>query len=252
MQKAIEKILPKLHKVLNTYSRKSNEKSPYQLVTEIDIKVEQLLIEHLAKLLPEAGFITEEGQTQQGKMDGLTWIIDPIDGTSNMVFGIPFFCLSIGLVEAGKTILGFVHEFNHSDTFFAHFRGAQLNGENISVRKNTKINNVLAATGFPHGEVNNLDVYLEVLEHTIKETHSIRRLGTAAMDLCYTACGRFDGYFEMNLKPWDICGGAYIVEQAGGIVSDFKGEKNHLNTGNIIAGNPLVHRFWLNKLKDKF
>ena len=91
MQKAIEKILPKLHKVLNTYSRKSNEKSPYQLVTEIDIKIEQLLIEHLAKLLPEAGFITEEGQTQQGKMDGLTWIIDPIDGTSNMVFGIPFF-----------------------------------------------------------------------------------------------------------------------------------------------------------------
>ena len=251
MEKEIEKVLPALHKILNENSRKSKEKSPHQLVTEIDIKIEQQLIDHLGKIIPEAGFLSEEGQIEQNTINNLAWVIDPIDGTSNMVFGIPFFCVSIGLVENGKTILGFVHEFNQKETFFAHQKSSTLNGEKIKVRDNNCLKDALAATGFPHGKVKNIDNYLRVLTKTIEKTHSIRRLGTAAMDLCYTACGRFDGYFEMNLKPWDICGGSHIVKKAGGFVGDFHGNDHFLESGNIIAGNDLLYRFWVNCLNNK-
>lgn len=207
-----------------------------QLVTDIDVATEQFLVTQFSKLIPDSSFIAEEnsGVTKKATYQ---WIIDPLDGTTNFVHQIPVYSISVALQKDDNTIAAFVYELNRDELFWADERGAYLNEQVISVTDTININDTLLATGFPYYNFDHVPNYLNVLEYCMKNTRGIRRLGSAAVDLAYVACGRFDGFFEIGLSPWDVAGGAYIVQQAGGKVLDFKEGNDFIFGGEIIAGN---------------
>lgn len=224
------------------------EKGLHDFVTYVDKTSEQELVDGLTKILPEAGFIAEEG-TSVKKGDIYNWIIDPLDGTTNFIHGLTPFAISIALMENDKIILGVVHELGLNECFYAWKNSPSfLNGEIIKVSEMETIENSLIATGFPYYDYKRIKPFLESLEYFMENSHGVRRLGSAATDLVYVACGRFEAFYEYSLSPWDVAAGAFIVQQAGGKVSDFKGENNYIFGKEIIATNSFVFDNFLNNI----
>ena len=215
-------------------------KSLNSLVSYVDVNAEKQLVSGLGALLPEATFLTEEA-TVIAQKSYYQWIIDPLDGTTNFLHNIPVFAVSVGLLAGEELILGIVYEVNQGEAFYAWKNGgAFLNGKPIQVRQQLELKNALLATGFPYYDYDQMTAYFEVLGHLMKQTRGIRRLGAAAVDLAYVACGRFDAFFEYSLSPWDVAGGAVIVREAGGKVTDFSGGNNFLHGKEVVAVNPII------------
>jgi myo-inositol-1(or 4)-monophosphatase len=213
------------------------EKSFNQLVSYVDKTAEEQLVKGLKEILPEAGFITEE-QTIATENKSLMWVIDPLDGTTNFVHGIPVYSISVGLLRNNEPVMGVVYEINHQEMFYAWENSpAFLNGKEIRVKTNTELSKSLLATGFPYYDFKIMKPYLETLHELLKGTQGMRRMGSAAVDLAYVACGRFDGFFEYGLSPWDVAGGAFILKQAGGKISDFNGGEEYIFGKTIIAAS---------------
>jgi len=207
------------------------------LVSYVDKTAEKLIVAGLEKILPEAGFITEE-QTNNKVAGRYNWIIDPLDGTTNFIHGLPVFSVSIALKEYDELVLGVVYEINQDECFYA-WKGAPayLNGKEIKVSKAAAISDSLIATGFPYYDFGKQPQYIELFTYLMKNCHGLRRLGSAAVDLAYTAAGRFDAYYEYNLNAWDAAAGIVIVKQAGGHVVNFKGGDEVLDTRELLATN---------------
>lgn len=206
------------------------------LVSYVDKTSEKQLVEKLGHIFPEAGFIVEEN-TKTGTKD-YNWIVDPLDGTTNFIHGIPSYAISIALEYKGEIIVGVVYEVAQNECFWAYKNGgAFLNGQPINVSERKTLSDSLIATGFPIYNFSRLNEYIQVLTYLMKSTHGIRRIGAAAVDLCYLACGRVDAFFEYNLNAWDVAAGSLIVKEAGGTVSDFSGKANWLFGKEIVATN---------------
>src|SRR5665213_2392951 len=207
------------------------------LVSYVDKSAEQMIVAALEKVLPEAGFITEE-KTIIKIAERYNWIIDPLDGTANFIHGLPVFSVSIALQERDELVLGVVYEINLDECFYAWKSSpAYLNGRIINVSNNETLSKSLLATGFPYYNFEKQQGYIELFSELMRSCHGLRRLGSAAVDLAYTACGRFDGYYEYNLNPWDVAAGILIVRQAGGEVVNFKGGAECLNSRELLATN---------------
>jgi myo-inositol-1(or 4)-monophosphatase len=207
------------------------------LVSYVDKEAEKQLVTGLGKLLPEATFLTEE-ETVEQKEGQYRWIIDPLDGTTNFLHQLPFFCVSVGLEHDGKLILGIIYEPIRQECFYGwKDGGAYLNGDSISVSKTDQLSDALLATGFPYYDYSAVKAYLGALEQLMQSSRGIRRLGSAALDLAYVACGRFDAFFEYSLNPWDVAAGAFLVTEAGGRVTDFSGGNDYLHGKQLIASN---------------
>ena len=215
-------------------------KGLHDFVSYVDKGSEQLLVEKLGKTLPDAGFLAEEGtSTKKGKE--YCWVIDPLDGTTNFVHGIFPYAISVALARDGEPIVGIVHEVGLNETFTAWLGGgAYLNGKKIGVSIAAKVTDSLIATGLPYNNFSRLDNYMDCLTHFCRESHGIRRFGSAAVDISYIACGRYEAFFEYDLKPWDIAAGAIILREAGGKISDFSGKESSLDGSEIVAANSNV------------
>lgn len=210
------------------------------LVSYVDKTAEQQIVSSLEKILPEAGFITEE-KTNNKVGERYNWIIDPLDGTTNFIHGLPVFSVSIALKEKDELVGGVVYEINQDECFYAWKDAPSLlNGKEIKVSKAPKIGDSLIATGFPYYDFTKQPQYLELFKDLMQQCHGLRRLGSAAVDLAYTACGRFDAYYEYNLNPWDVAAGIVIVRQAGGHAVNFSGGQECLDTREMLATNGKV------------
>lgn len=217
-------------------------KSLNSLVSYVDRKAEEMLVEGLGALIPEAGFLTEEETVEQSSRT-LNWIIDPLDGTTNFLFQIPVFSVSVALQQHDELVLGLVYEVNQDECFFAWKNGgAFLNDRPMVVSKRPTLAEGLIATGFPYYDYSRTPQYLEVLTQFMQKTRGIRRLGSAAVDLAYVACGRFDAFYEYSLNLWDVAAGILLVREAGGVVSDFQGKEEGLSGAEILAASPAVFK----------
>jgi myo-inositol-1(or 4)-monophosphatase len=208
------------------------------LVSYVDKETEKLLVEGLRAILPEAGFITEEGTTgEEPDKEVLNWIIDPLDGTANFVHGVPVYCVSVGLAKGKEPLLGVIHEPNRDELFYGwKDGGAWCNGKRLQVSKATHLSESLLSTGFPYYQFDKHEQYMKILEVLMLQTHGLRRMGAAAVDLAYVAAGRFEAFYEYNLQSWDMAAGILLVREAGGIVTDFANGDDQLFGGNIVAG----------------
>lgn len=209
------------------------------LVSYVDKEAEKKIVKALKKILPGSGFLAEEGTSSEGSNE-YRWIIDPLDGTTNFTHGLPPYAISIGLAKNDKMVLGVVYEVSRSECFNAIEDGdAYCNGKRIQVASTSSLNESLLATGFPYYHFDKREEYLSIIKTYLEITHGVRRMGSAATDLAYVACGRMDGFFEYNLNPWDVAAGSLIVQRAGGMVSDFKGGSNYLYGGEICAAGAI-------------
>jgi len=223
----------------NFTSDKIEIKGLNDLVSYVDKTSEEIIINDLNKIFPLAGFLVEENTRSEKKE--YNWIVDPLDGTTNFIHGINCYAVSIALENKGEIILGVVYEICNDECFYAYKGGgAFLNGKPINVSENKHLKDCLIATGFPIHNFDKIKPYLKTLELLMKTTHGIRRIGAAAADLCFLACGRVDAFFEYNLNPWDVAAGALIVKEAGGKISDFNKGNNWLYGKEIIACNKSV------------
>ena len=221
-------------------------------VTYVDKTSEERLVQELAKLLPEAGIIAEEGSGYH-TAEQFNWVVDPLDGTTNFIHGAPPYSISIALMNRHEIVIGVVYEVVQNECFYAWKNGGSyLNGHKIQVSAHERLSSCLIATGFPYTDFSRLDGYLKVFTHMMKQSHGVRRLGSAAADLAYVACGRYDAFFEYGLHPWDVAAGAILVNEAGGFVADFKGENDFIYGQEIVAGNQSIYGEFLNVIKDGF
>lgn len=239
-----------LRSVRNLQQNDIESKGLNDFVSFVDKQSEAMLIEELSRIIPGSAFLAEEsGEKNTGSE--WTWIVDPLDGTTNYIHGIPLYSVSIGLLKEGKLFLGVVHEPNLNETFFAEAgKGAFLNDKPIRVTAVNAMKDSLWATGFPYHDFDKINEYMKFIQYSIKHTHGLRRLGSAAVDLVYTAAGRMDGFFEFGLNPWDVAAGALIVQEAGGVVTDFSGEQNFLVNKEIIACNPELYKEFFAKFRE--
>ncbi len=225
---------------------KIDQKTSYDFVTDVDRAAERIVIDTIQKHYPEHRILGEESGSLGNPESDIEWIIDPIDGTTNFIYGIPQFCVSIGIAEKGSVMHGVVLDPMKNEEFTAsRGAGAQLNQKRIRVSKQPNMTGALIGTGIPFGthySDEQLTQYLDTLKAFLPETAGIRRLGASALDLAYVACGRLDGFWEMNLKPWDIAAGSLLVQEAGGLIGDFSAEMNFLKNGQIIAANPKLFK----------
>ena len=228
------------------------EKGLHDLVSYVDKEAERRLVEELGKIIPGSGFIAEENPSLN-RSENFNWIIDPLDGTTNFLHGVPVFSVSVALMYNEELIAGIVYEINRDECFYAwKDGGAFLNDKKISVSESKTLGDSLIATGFPYYDYERVEPFVETLKHFMKNTRGIRRFGSAALDLAYVACGRFDGFYEYSLNAWDVAGGAFIVQEAGGIVEDFKGGENYLFGKEIIAVNPHIHAAFFQSIHSSF
>ncbi|MEM6360815.1 MAG: inositol monophosphatase family protein [Bacteroidota bacterium] len=239
--------------ILNEAGRFSKDsielKGVNDLVSYVDKQAEQKLVNACKAILPEAGFIAEEG-TETLRGEEYNWVIDPLDGTTNFTHGLPIYAISIALMHRDVVILGVVHEINRNECFHAIKAGpAYCNDKIITVADTQELKDSLLATGFPYYNFKQMKQYLSILDTLMQRTHGLRRLGSAAVDLVYVACGRFEGFFEYNLNAWDVAAGAFIVQQAGGQVTDFKGDDDYIFGREIIAAGP-IHQEMLSAIKE--
>jgi myo-inositol-1(or 4)-monophosphatase len=220
------------------------------LVSYVDKEAERQIVEKLSVIFPEAGFITEEG-TNSTKGELYNWVIDPLDGTTNFIHGIPVFAVSIGLMEGEQVIMGVVYEINRHECFYAmKGGGAFCNDTPIKVSNAPDLSASLIATGFPYYNFELIDRYLNSMKSLMQKTHGLRRFGSAAVDLCYVASGRTEGFFEYNLNSYDVAAGAVIVQEAGGKVTDFAGGDEYIFGRKIVASNGFIHSEFLSVLNE--
>ncbi len=211
------------------------------LVSYVDIEAEKKLITQCSQIIPGSGFITEESSNEQTH-NGYTWIIDPVDGTTNFTHGIPYFSISLALQYEEETIAGYVYHVMQDALFHSiKGKGAMVNDQPISVSKADSKAEALIATGFPYEKIRWRETYWNMLGDILDETHGIRRLGSAALELCYVAAGRLDGYFEFGLNAWDIAAGALILREAGGKATTISDSDDVLFANQIVASNGNIH-----------
>lgn len=223
-------------------------KSRNEFVTEVDRMAEAAILDILRKYYPTHAILAEESGVQAG--DNYQWIIDPLDGTTNFIHGFPQFAVSIALRHEGRIEQAVVYDPLRQELFTAsRGRGAFMNDRRIRVSRHPGLEGALLGTGFPFRGLAHLDPYLASLRALIQVTAGIRRAGAAALDLAYVAAGRLDGFWEQGLKPWDMAAGALLIVEAGGMVSDFRGQAEFLASGNLFAGNPNVHKALVNTLE---
>ena len=215
-------------------------KSPNDFVTEVDRAAEQAIIEVLRDAFPGHGILAEESG-ESGPESEYTWIIDPLDGTTNFIHGMPQYAVSIAQAKNGVLEHAVVYDPNTNEMFTAsRGAGAFLNDRRIRVSRRTRLNEALIGTGFPFRQFDHVDAYLAMFKELTQKTAGIRRPGAASLDLAYVAAGRFDGFWEMGLSPWDMAAGVLLIQEAGGLVSDLSGEANYLTTGTLVAGTPKI------------
>lgn len=211
------------------------------LVSYVDKESEKKLVNALAKIIPGAGILGEEGTSIEGTNE-YKWIIDPLDGTTNFTHGLPPIAISIGLTKMDELVLGIIYEVTRKEMFHSVLgHPAYLNDQPMHVSPITTLNESLLATGFPYYEFDKLEAYMTIIRKFLRQSHGVRRLGSAATDLAYVACGRFEGFFEYNLNPWDVAAGAFLVKQAGGTVTDFQGGNNFLY-GRELCASGNIHQ----------
>ncbi len=209
------------------------------LVSYVDKTSENLLVEKLTQLLPESGFITEE--VVRTKAIKYNWIIDPLDGTTNFIHGIPHYAISVALAEYDEIIFGAVYDVAQNDYFEAEKnKGAFLNSKKITASKCEQLSTALIATGFPVNQFDKMEGVKNALDFFMRQTHGVRRIGAAAIDLCYLACGRVDAFYEYNLNPWDVAAGSLIAIESGARLTDFNGEKNYIYGKGIVGASPIL------------
>ncbi len=224
-------------------------KGAIDLVTAADKECEAFLIERIEAECPDHGYVAEEGH-RKSTPGGLAWYIDPLDGTTNFAHGYPVFCVSIALLDGRRPVLGVVYDPMRGETFTAVLgRGARLNGEAIAVTREAELGKSLLVTGFPYAFAEN-PLNLRLFDAFLHRSLSVRRDGSAALDLCYVACGRFDGFWELGLNSWDIAAGALILEEAGGRATQFDGGELDVDARNILATNDLLHAPMQQVLKE--
>jgi len=224
---------------------KVDEKGRHDFVTEVDRRSEEMIIEQIKKAYPDHRFLGEEGGTSGDRSSDVEWIIDPLDGTTNFVRGIPHVAISIACKIKGRLEHAVVVEpFKREEFTASRGDGARLNGRRIRVSGRTQEAGALYATGIPFSNpaFAEMENYLACMHEFADNSSGIRRLGVASLDLAYLAAGRFDVFWEMHLKPWDIAAGVLIVREAGGMVSDFQGGESFLATGHIIACTPKLFK----------
>lgn len=226
------------------------EKGKHNFVTEVDKTAESMLVDELSKLLPDAGFIAEEG-TKSVAGEIYNWIIDPLDGTTNFIHGVFPFAISVGLTEADKPVMGVILEIGLNECFYAwKGGGAWKDGKRIEVSKRKTLHESLIATGFPYTNFSSLKPFMTTLDWFMKNSQGLRRLGSAATDIAYVACGRYDGFYEYGLKPWDVAAGIIILEEAGGKSADFSGGDNYIFGQEIICSNGANHQEFIDVIKS--
>lgn len=226
-------------------------KGAVDLVTEMDRAAEELIIGELKGAFPGHGILTEESPEQKAA-SGCRWIIDPIDGTTNYAHAFPVFCVSIAFEDRGEVTAGVVYNPMLDELFVAEKgRGATLNDRRISVSKTPALDRSLLATGFPYDIRTSLANNLSNFASFAVKAQAIRRAGSAALDLSYTACGRFDGFWEMKLRPWDVAAAALMVREAGGRITDFEGKGFSIHGKECLASNGLIHDSMLDVLKGE-
>ncbi len=215
-------------------------KSLNNLVSYVDKQAEQRFVDGLRDLLPEAGFIAEEGTGEM--VEGINWVIDPLDGTTNFVHGVPCYCTSVALIKDGEIQLGVVLEVNRDECFAAYRGGGTtMNGKPVNVSTRASLQDSLLATGFPYDDFGFESEYMDLLRELMHRTRGIRRLGSAAADLAYVACGRFEAFYEYGLNSWDVAAGVILVREAGGKVSGFHPSKDPVFDEEIVASNSAIH-----------
>lgn len=227
-----------------------SEKSYQDYVSNVDQAVEQHLVDLIRERYPNHGILAEEGHCLEGS-DKYTWIIDPLDGTTNFIHGIPQFAISIAVKEHNKLIAAVVYDPMRDELFTAaKGSGAQLNHQRIRVSTQHQLSSALLGTGFPFKNRENLDDYLKTFKLLFTQVHDIRRMGAASLDLAYVAAGRLDGFWETHLQPWDMAGGILLIREAGGMVTDLEGGEHYLEKGQLVAGNPRMIKALLEQFRE--
>lgn len=240
-------------KIISTYTEQSRDqkfelKGKHDLVTKADVESEKCIKETIIQTYPTDSFLAEESHLGEQLTAKRTWIIDPIDGTTNFAHGVPFYAVSIALYENYEPIVAVILGLPLNELFTAiKGEGAFLNGERITVSSTLDPKSSLIGTGFPYRDLSVLADYLKVFEILMHETHGVRRPGSASYDMAYVASGRYDGFYEYALAPWDVAAGALLIREAGGFVTDWKGGNDWLFGKRIIAANPGIHDY-LSKL----
>jgi myo-inositol-1(or 4)-monophosphatase len=211
-------------------------------VTEVDRAAEAAIIDVLRDAYPSYGILAEEsGLAGTDANSEFQWIIDPLDGTTNFIHGVPQYAISIALAHKGVMQQAVVYDPNRNEIFTASKGGgAFVNGRRIRVAKRDKLDEALIGTGFPYRMFEHIDTYLAIFKEIAQKTAGMRRPGAAALDLAWVACGRMDGFWELGLAPWDMAAGSLLITEAGGLIGDLSGETNYMKTGNIIGGNPKI------------
>jgi myo-inositol-1(or 4)-monophosphatase len=217
-------------------------KGPKDFVSEVDRGAEAAIVETLLEAYPDHGILAEEGTVNSKvKSPDNIWIIDPLDGTTNFLHGLPQYCVSLALQHKGIVTQGVVYDPNRNDLFTAtRGAGAYLNDRRLRVSRRTRMDESLVATGFPFRDGSMVEVYLDMMRDMIHKTAGIRRAGAAALDLAHVAAGWYEGFWEVGLNPWDMAAGSLLVTEAGGLVTDLLGEDQYLQNGSIIAAAPKV------------
>jgi myo-inositol-1(or 4)-monophosphatase len=225
-------------------------KNRNDFVTQVDKSAEQAIIDVIRRAYPEHAFLAEESGETAGGRPEFRWVIDPLDGTTNYIHGFPQYCVSIALEHKGVPTQAVVYDPAKNELFTAsRGRGAYLDDRRIRVSKCLALKDALVGTGFPFKELGRLAQYMRQLETLMRESAGVRRAGAAALDLAYVACGRLDAFWELGLSPWDMAAGALMIQEAGGLVGDLRGEPNYLESGEIAAATPKVYPGLLEALR---
>lgn len=252
-KEAAKKASEIIHQYSSSRSFSVELKGKNDLVTEADLASEKEIIRTIKKVFPEDDFLAEESNTKTKLPDGRVWIIDPIDGTTNFAHGFPIYCISIALWVDGVPKVGLVKEVANGELFWAiEGEGAFLNGKELIISDQIDPSKSLIGTGFPYTAFERVDDYLNLLKSLMKHTHGLRRPGAASYDLCCVAAGRFEGFFEYGLSPWDVAAGALIIQEAGGLVTDWNSGKDWLFGKSIISGNAEIVQFLQTQITQHF
>lgn len=237
---------------INGYKNKAlnvQQKGFHDLVTDADLAAEKTILDVINDHFPDDEILAEETADKDTLSKSRTWIIDPIDGTTNFAHGFPIYCVSVALWENREAKVGVVIEVNRNEEFTAvKGEGAFLNGEKISVSDKADPKRAFIATGFPYNDLSLIESYLKLFRHLMKELQGIRRPGAASYDLCCVACGRFDGFYEYSLHAWDVAAAALIIKEAGGKVTNWSGGSDWLFGQRIVTGNTTIHKYLLDQL----
>ena len=243
-------VLLDYHNKLQTLQIQS--KGRFDYVTEADLAAQEAIVQLIRSRHPDHEILAEEDESSPGQ-NASRWLVDPLDGTTNFIHGFPVFAVSVALEYKDAIVLGAVYDPCRQELFLAQKgHGATLNGHPIQVSNRRKVDEALVATAFPWREKTILSHYLKGFNRVFAKVSDIRRGGSAALDLSYVACGRCEGFWELGLSPWDIAAGHLLVKEAGGYISDFNGGDKHIWVGDVVAGNPSIHTFLLEIIREVF